>query len=39
VDFSKTVSSENAQKVLDLVEKMEEVENVNEIVQLLKTTM
>lgn len=35
VDFSQTVSRKNAQKVLDLVVKIEEVENVNKIVELL----
>ena len=35
VDFSKTASRENAEKLLNLVENLEEVDNVNTIVKLL----
>jgi hypothetical protein len=35
VDFSKTVSKTNAQKVLDQIEDLENVEDIGQIVKLL----
>jgi hypothetical protein len=35
VAFSKTVSMEKAKKVLDLIERLEEVDNINKMIRLL----
>ena len=35
VAFSKTISMEKAEKVLDLIERIEEVDNINKIIRLL----
>jgi hypothetical protein len=37
VDFSRTVSRENAGKILALLEKLEELDSVDKIVKLLVT--
>jgi 2-methylcitrate dehydratase PrpD len=37
VAFSKTVSMEKAEKVLDLIERLEEVDNIHKIIRLLVT--
>jgi 2-methylcitrate dehydratase PrpD len=38
VDYSRTVTRENAQKLLTLLENLEEINNVNELVRLLVVT-
>ena len=35
VDFSKTVSRKNARKLIDLIDRLEKVEDVNKLVELL----
>jgi 2-methylcitrate dehydratase PrpD len=35
VDFSKTVTRKNAEELLDLLEKLEELDNINKVVRLL----
>ena len=35
VDFSQTVSRDNAQKLLELLENLEELDSINKIVELL----
>ena len=38
VDFSQTISRANAEKLLDNLNRLEQLENVNEIIQLLQTS-